>query len=95
MNKLVVLAGVACMLTACSNTDKALPIACDTIANGMDVAITYQDRLSDSTLKKIDNIRRTARPYCLYLEKTSYSDTATKLVIGLSNELQTLIKDVK
>lgn len=93
--KLVVLAGLIFISTACSNTDKALPIACDTIANGIDIAITYQDKLPDSTLKKIDNIRQLSRPYCLYLEKTSYSDTATKLVIGLSNELQTLIKDIK
>lgn len=35
----------------------------------IDVAITYQDKLSDSTLKKIDNIRQLSRPYCLYLEK--------------------------
>lgn len=31
--KLVVLAGLIFISTACSNTDKALPIACDTIAN--------------------------------------------------------------
>lgn len=55
--KLVVLAGLIFISTACSNTDKALPIACDTIANGIDIAITYQDKLPDSTLKKI-NIRQ-------------------------------------